>query len=374
MDGGMDDIPPLMRSPHRLKLASFCWNVRRGATPTTAEGSIERLDWAQQLEIARLSEDAGLDAIIPLGRWRGFDGDSGFWDESYETIAWAAALASVTKAVTIFSTVHVPLLHPVRAAKLAATIDHVSGGRFGYNIVAGWNEAEFRMFGKRQRPHDERYAESAEWVDLVRRLWSESGPFDWHGDYYTAEGAISAPRPLAAQPVLMSAGASPAGCAFAAAHADVIFISAADLESVRTACADVKRQAHALGRDIQVWTMGGMLCCDSEDEAARRYHEFVHEKGDWAAARIISAALTSGKCNSVPDHETRRMQERFIAWNYAYPLMGTARQITDKLVALTDAGLDGLALVWVDYEEGLTRLHRDVLPLARQAGLRVELN
>jgi len=360
---------PLFRSGNRLKLGSFSWNLQGGGTATLAEGVITQLNWPQQVRIAKASEAAGFDAIVPVGRWKGIGGKSNFWGESYETMAWASALATATERVTLFATVHVPLLHPVRAAKAGVTIDHISDGRFGFNMVAGWNAAEFDMFGKRQLPHDERYAEAAEWADFIKRLWREEKPFDWEGKYYQSPGAHSEPRPLRSRPLLMSAGSSPAGQAFAARNVDIIFITPpTDLDQLRGTVAGIKQQAAAVGRQVQVWTTGGMLCCPTEAEVQRRFNYFVHEKGDWEGAELLRQAIMGGgQATSYIDQKT--IAEGMIAWSHGYRLMGTPEQVVGKMNALSDAGLDGMALIWVDFEEGLDVFAREIKPLAQQTGL-----
>jgi len=343
--------------------------VQRGNTPSFAEGVIATLDWAQQRRIAVASEAAGMDAIIPIGRWKGIQGKSQLWCESYETVAWAAALAEATRRVTVFSTVHVPLLHPVRAAKSAVTIDHISGGRFGFNIVSGWNEAEFKMFGKPQRPHDERYAESAEWVRFVEKLWTEKSEFDWAGKYYQATAAISEPVPLGPRPVLMSAGSSPAGRVFAAEFADIVFISAPNLELVRKASAELKGMAARHGREIQIWIEAGVLCCETEKEARRQYNYLVNEKGDWETAEHLVKGFLSGGGQSIDGMDRNVIIEGIIAGTRGHQLLGSPEQVTEKMVELSDAGVDGLALVWFDYESGLETFREAVRPVAVRAGL-----
>jgi alkanesulfonate monooxygenase SsuD/methylene tetrahydromethanopterin reductase-like flavin-dependent oxidoreductase (luciferase family) len=87
-------------------------------------------------------------------------------------------LLAATKSLTVFGTVHAPLIHPILAAKQFVTVDHIGRWRFGLNIVCGWNEDEFEMFGERQREHDTRYVFGQEWLDVVQRIWTCSDVFD----------------------------------------------------------------------------------------------------------------------------------------------------------------------------------------------------
>src|SRR3954464_408927 len=142
-----DRSSPLMTSSSRVKLAPFGSNLSRGMTPTFGEGSIAHLDWDQQTRIARAAEAAGFEAIIPVASYRGQREGSGWSRESYDAIPWATGLGAATDRLQVFSTLHVPLAHPLKIAKELATVDHVSGGRCGINVVAGWNIDQFAMFG-----------------------------------------------------------------------------------------------------------------------------------------------------------------------------------------------------------------------------------
>jgi len=146
---------PLRTVPHRLKLALFGLNVSGGCSMTSVGGTLQ-ISWQESVQIAQLAERCGLDAIIPVARWKGMGGETNFNHRSFEPFTWAAGLAAVTERIGLFATCHVPTVHPVRLAKEFATVDHISGGRFGLNIVAGWNEREIGMFGAPIAEHDTR--------------------------------------------------------------------------------------------------------------------------------------------------------------------------------------------------------------------------
>ncbi len=365
---------PLFNSPNRLKIGAFHMNCSRGGTPTLAEGSIATLDWAQQVRIAQAAEEAGLEALIPIARWRGYPGTSGFNREQYEVMPWAAGLAAVTNDIVIFATAHVPLLHPVRAAKEVATIDHIANGRFALNVVAGWNQAEFSMFGVSQREHDERYAVAAEWIDLVKRLWSSDDEFDIEGTYYQGSRGISYPKPIQRpRPPIMSAGSSPAGCEFAASHADVCFALTQDLESLSRVVADIKHRAADHGREVSVWTSTGIVCGESEADAKRQYDYFVKEKGDWDCAAAQVEMALGGDMQSISFDQSKAMQETLISFQSGHPIVGTPEQVVAAMDELASIGLDGITVIWMDYERGIETYREAILPLAVQAGLRTAL-
>ena len=177
----------LISSKNRLKFGVFGVNVSGGCSMTDLP-EVLQIEWAESVRVAQAAEAAGIEAIIPVARWNGMGGKINFNHRNFETFTWAAGLAAVTSKITIFATVHVPTVHPVRATKEVATIDHISGGRFALNLVAGWNEDEMQMFGISQLPHDERYEFADEWLSMCKELWTKPGQFDWQGKYFSSPG------------------------------------------------------------------------------------------------------------------------------------------------------------------------------------------
>ena len=131
---------------NKMKLGIIAMNCSHGSTITQAEGAWQ-MTWPETREVCVMADRAGMEALLPVGRWRGYGGPTNFNNRTFETYTWASAVAAVTDYPTIFSTVHVPLMHPIMAAKMAATVDHVSNGRFALNVVCGWFKNEFEMFG-----------------------------------------------------------------------------------------------------------------------------------------------------------------------------------------------------------------------------------
>jgi alkanesulfonate monooxygenase SsuD/methylene tetrahydromethanopterin reductase-like flavin-dependent oxidoreductase (luciferase family) len=367
----MTSSNPIAGSPNRLKLGVFGLNVSNGCAMTSAPDTL-KIEWDESVRIARAAEAAGIEALVPVARWRGFGGATNFNHRSFETLTWAAGLAAATERIGIFATVHVPTVHPVRAAKEIATIDHISRGRFALNIVAGWNEPEIRMFGVSQREHDQRYAYADEFTTLLKRLWTENG-FDFSGDFFKVPGAYSEPKPVQRPwPLIMSAGNSPAGRDFAARHADLNFALGPDLTTLAATCADIKRLARERhGRGLSVFTMGYVVCRETEREALRYRDYYVKEKGDFAAAHNLLETLIPNSQSALGD-QYNAMIENFIAGYSALPLVGTPEQVVDGMIEMARAGFDGLTLSWVDYDEGIAQYRDQLRPLLIQAGLRVE--
>ena len=360
---------PVLDSPHRLKLAVFGINVSGGCSMTRAPGTLE-VTWPETRRIVQLAESAGLDAVVPVARWLGMGGATRFNQRSFESLTWASAVAAVTKRIAVFATTHVPTVHPVRLAKEVATVDHVAGGRFCLNIVAGWNEAEMALFGAPQREHDVRYDVADEWIGLARRLWTADAPFDWEGKHFHCPGASSDPRPVQRpHPVIMSAGNSPRGQQFAADHADLNFVVAPDLEAAAGNARAVRALAAERGRQVQVFGQAYVVCRDSEAEARAYVDRYVNELGDWDGVRNLLDMLIPNSQSALGE-QWEAMAANMIAGYGALPLVGTPDQVVDGLLAFADAGLDGMTLSWVDYGAGLEQFRDVLLPRLIEAGLR----
>jgi len=351
---------------NRMKLGVFGQNVSFGCCITLAETTLEPT-YEHSAKIARKADALGFELLVPVGRWRGFGGPTDFNGTCMETYTWAAAMVTQTEKIMVFSTSHVPTIHPIVAAKQGATIDHISRGRWGLNIVCGWFTPEMEMFGAKQMPHDERYEYATEWIQVIKKLWLENG-FDFAGEHFRIKDGYLLPKPVQAPyPVLINAGSSPAGREFSAREVDFNFVSVDTLENGREMVRDVKRRAFGYGRTIGTMTYGLVVARDTEREARRQY-DYIIEKGDWEATRNIMHVL--GVESGSFDTQIKQFAERFIAGWGGYPLVGSPEQIVDQMLALSEIGIEGIILSWLDYSEEIEYFGRRLLPLMEQAGLR----
>ena len=139
--------------------------------------------------LAVMADEAGLDFLLPVARWRGDGGATDFQGASLETIGGnRGRLPARTGSQSLPRRIGV--FHPVIAAKQFATADQIGAGRFGINVVFGWNKQEYDMFGV-SLPDDnaDRYAYGEEWFDIVCKLWTSISPFDWNGKYFQLHGS-----------------------------------------------------------------------------------------------------------------------------------------------------------------------------------------
>ena len=302
--------------------------------------------WENNLAAAQLADAAGLEFLLPIGRWHGYRGETDTEGTSFETLTWASGLLAATEGISVFGTLHVALVNPIFAAKQIVTADHIGKGRFGLNIVSGWNEGEFDMFGVALKPHDERYDYTGEWVEIVKRVWRETEPFDFAGRHFKLKGVLGKPKPYGGdRPLLISAGNSKEGRDFAARHADCLFMT-------------VIEARHAGGRDrrrplIAGDRAGRYLCQRSSD---------LPSQPDRGGGILSSSRLRDGRlgsrraCRDHPHQGTRdtfeklkRLKERLISGVGTFPVVGSYDDVAASFQRMSDAGLDGMAIGLVNY-------------------------
>jgi len=363
-----------MYNANALKIGIFGANCSSGRSATAVP---ERwsASWPNCRRLAGLADDAGIDFMLPIGRWKGYGGVTDFHGSTLETVTWAVGLLSVTARMTVFGTVHAPLFHPLIAAKEFVTADHVGEGRFGVNLVVGWNEGEFEMFGVTQREHAARYAFAQEWLDVVKRAWSERGDFDFEGEFLQLQGIRAFPKPYGeTRPILMNAGSSEVGQAFALRNCDAFFVatsgSRTSLDGNAKKVAEIKRAAQNFGRDIEVYTVGQVICRSSQKEAGDYYRHAIIENADWGA---IDGMLANRKITpqTIAPEEYEKKRQYFAANAIGgYPFVGTPDRVADELATISKAGMRGIALSFVNYLDELPYFCDEVLPRLARLGVR----
>lgn len=352
----------------RMKLGLFSANTSGGMIMSDVPTDF-RITWDQQIRIAQQADRMGLELLVPVARWRGFGGRTNPQGSNLETFTWAAGLAQATEQVAVFSTAHLPTVHPIVAAKQAATIDHISNGRFGMNLVMGWFGPEIEMFGRPQYSHEERYAFGQEWIDFVERLWTEQGSFDVDGTFFTATNAEAEPKPISdPRPALVCAGNSPTGMDYSARNVDVNLVVLDSLDGAREYKKNITTlAADKYERELDVFTYGLVVCRETEQEAKAAYQEIL-DKGDAEGANNIMAGL--GMQSESYSAVIEAFRERFVAGWGGISLVGTPEQVVDQIAGLSDAGLGGLIFGFLDYAKELEDFDREVMPLLRKEGLR----
>ena len=363
-----------------LELGVFAPTV--GCMPPAAKRSFVLISGAEQRtditfaynrRVAEILERAGLEIFFMAQRGGAGFGPSRFWSTSLDSFTTAAALAAVTERLKIISTVHTAFFHPGVVARIGATLDQISNGRWGLNIVSGWAERDFQMLGLPLREHDERYRLSAEFIEVLEKFWTTDW-FDYRGQYFTIHQGTCEPKPMQRpRPPFYNAGSSPAGRDLTARYCDWYFTGAVTPEKVRDEIADIRARAAAYGRQIRCLTYIFVLCRDSEAQAREEVAE-IFAQADYQGAReivesisgqtigTISSALGSGSEDEVLRGAVLGMGSG--------KLIGTPEQVAEGLRGLQEAGLDGVGLTFRHVTEELADFLRNVLPRLEHMGVR----
>lgn len=365
------DARRAMHGNNRLQIGLFGANCSSGRAVTLVP---ERWSgsWPDNKKLAIMADEAGIDFLLPIGRWKGYGGVSDYQGATLETITWATGLLAATRRITVFGTVHAPIFNPVVAAKEMVTADHVGEGRFGLNIVVGWNEDEFDMFGVEQRAHDDRYEYAQEWLDVIRDIWSDRDGFDFQGKFLRMKGIRGKPKPFGgSRPVIMNAGASATGQAFAVRNCDAFFFQASrtSLEDTARKVVQAKDAARAQDRDIGCYTVGVVTCRPTMKQAEEYFHHCIVDQADWSAVDgILAMRKISPQTVSMQEFLTLRSQ--YAQGNSGLPLVGDPDHVAGQLADLCRAGLTGIAVSLVNYIDELPYFRDEVIGRLERMGLR----
>ncbi len=362
-----------MGSANRLKLGLFGANCSSGRAVTTVP---ERWSgsWPDCLKLAQMADAAGLEFMLPIGRWKGYGGDTDYQGATLETVTWACGLLAKTRRLVVFGTVHAPLLHPLIAAKEFVTADHIGEGRFGLNIVCGWNEGEFEMFGATLRDHASRYEYAQEWLDVIKLAWSAREAFDFDGQFVRLKGVRAKPKPYGGtRPLIMNAGASPTGQAFAIRNCDALFSNISNgisFEETAQYVRNVRASARQSGRDIDVYTVGVVTCRPTAKEARDYWRHSILDNADWPAVdNILAMRRITPETHAA--EEFRRLRNHQANGMGGLPLVGDPDAVARGMAQLAAAGLAGIAVSFVNYLDELPYFCAEILPRLARLGLRV---
>jgi len=331
--------------------------------------------WPDSLMAMQAADRMGFEALVSVSTWPA---------NSFDTMTWAGAAAAVTQRALIFATVDMSVVHPVMAARQLASIDQISGGRVGANLVAGWRRPLAEAYGVDLLDHDRRYDRAEEWLDLARRFWTTPLTEEIHfdGEFFKSSLVTDATQPKPLQqpaPPIMNAGSSERGYRFMTEYADLGFIpniELADLEVARQRISAVKELASRHGREIQVWTYFFLLSRDTERETEEHLQEFIRHRDnprDRAAAQeeMERIRAETHTYTHLSEEEWNATRDRVMSLGmHGHPLVGPPDQIVEQLMGFSDAGLDGVLFVWPCWRDDIPYFEDRILPRMEQAGLR----
>jgi len=353
-------------SRNKFKLGLFGMNCSGGLSLTKAPERWEA-SWINNVCAAQLADAAGLEFLLPIARWHGYKGEIDSLGTTFETLTWACGLLASTKEITTFGTLHVSFVNPVFAAKQMVTADHIGQGRFGLNIVSGWNPLEFGSMGVDLRDHDDRYAYTREWLSIVEKVWAEREAFDYDGTFFKLKDVLGKPKPWwNSRPLLVAAGNSEIGRDFAANRADCLFTAIPSLEEVAPKIAYFRKVSPS-DQVRNIFASSHLMVRRTRKEAEDYHHYIVHEHGDWESASY-AANLKGSRPNSWMKQQNN-LEARLIT-GAGFPIIGSYDDAIETFQKLHALGLNGLALGMINYIEDFPHIRDEILPRMERVGLR----
>lgn len=367
-----DGLTPLERAAKNKMMLGLFIPLQQGAwTPSKASRGT---DWSFEYnaECAVRADELSFDLVFGLAQWLGKGGLGGeirFRENTQDPLLVTAGLAALTKNIMLISTVHVLYgWHPLLLAKYAATLDHMTEGRWGINMVTGIKKEDFAMFGLEHVEHDLRYEMADEFVDVMKMLWTTDENINFHGRFYNMEKGFVSPKPIHGRPIIVNATSSGAGQRFAEKHSDIMFITRPASKDVFAAIGErnelIKREARQAGREMKTIINPHVICADTEKEARARRQHFI-DTADEVALENFFKLITGGDTVS-----WKGAVKDDLAVGGNMQVVGSPEQVVEQFVKLSEAGCDGIQVNFFDYLPDLEYFGEKVLPLMKEAGLR----
>lgn len=368
---------PLARATRQPMMLGLFLPTQTGGFSQSTYPRATRWDFTYNRELTLRAERYGFDFVFGLQQWvgkGGFGGDIKYRENFLDPFISTVAIGALTTSIITISTVHVLYgsWHPLHLARFAATADHISGGRFGLNIVTGYDAREPLMFGMQRIQHDDRYARADEFSSIMEDLWAGEDNLTYDGRFYSLEGAYVSPRPAFGRPLMVSASASPAGFAYAAKHSDVVFTSSpagAEFErAIQALPAHVAsiREAYArTGRTGKVIIFPLVICKPTREEAYA-YRDAIVAHADRESIMAYTARHAAGDAHGWKEHVP---MDRVLGGHIQ--IVGSPADVADSIEQLKEADFDGIQIGFYDYEPELDFFAEHVVPLLEQRGLRL---
>ena len=312
------------------------------------------------------AEAYGFDFALSMIKLHGFGGKTQFWDHNLESFTLMAALAPLTKRIGIYATAATLTLPPAIVARMAATIDDISGGRFGINLVTGWQKAEYSQMGlwPGEAHFHNRYEYLAEYTQILRELWA-TGHCDFKGKFFQMDHCVLSPRPKA-QVKLICAGQSDAGMDFSTRYADMNFCIAKGINTPGAVAPTIERLLAAgarNGREVGAYLLLTCIVDQTDAAAMAKWRHYVAGADEEALAYVAAQSAM----DSTPTANVKQIVggEGAINLNFGTFIGSpvTVAHMLDELAAVP--GVKGILLTLDDFREGLDRFGQEVVPRLR---------
>jgi len=351
-------------SQNGIRFAYWVPNVSGGLVISKIE---QRTSWEldYNVKLARLAEKSGFDYALSQIRFT-----AGYGAEfQHEPVAFTHALLAATENLRVIAAILPGPWNPALAAKQLATIDILTGGRVAVNIVSGWFKGEFHAIGEPWLEHDERYRRSEEFIRCLKGIWSQDS-FTFKGDFYRFHDYSLKPKPLQKPyPEVFQGGSSRAARDMASRVSDWYFTNGNTVEGIKAQVDDIRAKAAQNGHSVKVGVNAFVIARDTEEEARAVLKSIIDNADPEAVNAFGHEVKQAGK--SSPEGEGNWAKSSFedlVQYNDGFRtnLIGTPRQIAERIVALKAVGVDLVLAGFLHYLEEVEYFGKNVLPLVRE--------
>ena len=368
---------PLARIARQPMMIGLFLPTQTGGFSQSKLPRATRWDFEYNKQLILAAERHGFDFAFGLQQWvgkGGFGGEMKYRENFLDPFISTVALGAVTTKMVTISTVHILYgnWHPLHLARFAATADHITGGRFGLNIVTGYDANEPLMFGMQRVAHDERYERADEFSSIMEDLWAGEDNLTYEGRFYRLDGAYVSPHSDFGRPIMVSASASPTGFAYAAKHSDIVFTSSPAgavfenaIPKLPEHVAQIRKAYRETGRNGKVIIFPLIVCKGTRAEAMV-YRNAIVDNADLESIRAYTARHSAGDAHGWKQHVPA---DRVMGGHIQ--IVGDPVEVADQIVQLKEADFDGIRIGFYDYMPDLDFFAVNVLPLLKERGLRV---
>jgi pyrimidine oxygenase len=316
-------------------------------------------------KIVLKAEEYGLDFALSMIKLHGFGGETKFWDYNLDSLTLMAGLAAVTEKIKIYATVPTLVIPPAIAARMAVTLDSISNGRFGLNLVTGWQKAEYDQMGlwPGSQHYKNRYNMLSEYTQILLDLWG-TGISNFKGDYFTMNNCKLLPKP--SKPIeLICAGSSDKGINFSAQYADHLFCLGVGINTPKAFSVTNQRLLKACEkthRKVDVYVLM-MIIADKTDKAAEARWQYYLDGIDTEAVEWLVAQGESDKKNATSNVSQLSDAASAINLNFG-TLIGSYEKVAQMLDEISEVdNTAGVMLVFDDFEKGIKDFGKYIQPI-----------
>ncbi|ROH84472.1 dimethyl sulfone monooxygenase SfnG [Pseudomethylobacillus aquaticus] len=350
-------------SQDNIKFAYWVPNVSGGLVVSNIE---QRTSWDFEYnkKLAQIAEKSGFDYALSQIRFT-----AGYGAEfQHESVSFSHGLLAATTKLKVIAAILPGPWDPALAAKQIATIDHLTGGgRVAVNVVSGWFKGEFLAIGQTWLEHDERYRRSEEFIRALKGIWSQDS-YTASGDFYRFHHYSLRPKPLK-QPEVFQGGSSRAARDMASRVSDWYFTNGNTVEGIKAQVDDIRAKAAANNHSVKVGVNAFVIARETEEEARAVLAEIIAQANPEAVNAFGHEVKQAGKAS--PEGEGNWAKSTFedlVQYNDGFKtnLIGTPRQIAERIIALKAVGVDLILTGFLHFQEEVAYFGEHVLPLVRE--------